>query len=121
MMEKRMQRELKYFIAHFGEKGAAKYPVHDGCYPVPSWLLAAQIISEGDLILLSCWSGHRGLYGGAAWGIGKVTRKAPCKGGTAIYYEPKPSSKPVARAKILACLPNNLKGKFIMGPVRKPL
>ena len=115
-----MQRELKYFIAHFGKKGEAKYPVDGGCYPVPSWLPAARIISEGDLMLLICWSGHKGLYGGAVWGVGEVRRKTPSGADTAIYYEPKPFSTPVPRDKVLGCLPNNLNGKFIMGPVRKP-
>lgn len=114
-----MQRELKYFMAHFGEKNAAKHPVHGGCYPVPSWLPAARIISEGDLILLICWGGHKGLHGDV-WGVGEVRRKAASGAGTAIYYELKPfSSTPVPRHKVLGCLPNNLRGRFIIGPVRK--
>jgi hypothetical protein len=118
MEDERSPHQPRYFLAHFGQKYAQKHPVNGGCYPVPSWNKASHVISQGDLLLLCCWGGHKSLFGGAAWGIGEVTHKKQHVKDTAIYYEPKPLLKAVERATIDACLTQKARGNFKMGPVR---
>jgi hypothetical protein len=119
MEEQQMQRQPRYFMAHFGEKYAREHPVDGGCYPVPSGFEAPQVISKGDRILLCCWGGHKGLFGGSAWGIGEVIHREQQGEDTAIYYDAEPWDKPIMRADIEACLSDEEKGKFKMGPIRK--
>ena len=117
-MEQKAQHELKYFIAHFGEKYAREHPVDGGCYPVPSWNEASQVISKGDLMLLCCWGGHKGLFGGDVWGIGEVTNKKQQMKRTVICYDSKPLPEAVVRATIDACLTEGERRNFKMGPAR---
>lgn len=117
-MEEKAQYEPRCFLAHFGKKHASVYPVDGGCYPVPSWNEASQVVSKGDLLLLCCWSGHKGLFSGDAWGIGEVTDRKICGDGTYIYYKHKSLPKPVKRVAIESCLTEREKCRFKMGPVR---
>ncbi len=120
-MEEKTKREPRYFVANFGEKFACKHPVDGGCYPVPAYYSDAMTISEGDIMLLCCWAGHKGLYKGDAWGLGKVTDKKERNGEYDIYYKWKQLVSPIEHTTIFECLKaENKAERFKMGAASKP-
>jgi hypothetical protein len=115
------QRECKYFIANFGEKFAVNHPVDGGCYPVPACYQDAKVISEGDIMLLCCWAGHKDLYKGDCWGLGKVTSKEERQGTYDVFYKWKQLISPIGHDTICGCLEaENLAKRFRMGAASAP-
>ena len=99
-----MIRKPKYFIANFGEKDSSTYPVDGECYPVPTKYSDTKMISEGDVMLLCCWAGHKNLHKGDAWGLGKVTDKKERGGlGCTLPSFNSTSPPPSLRFKPLKC------------------
>jgi len=116
-----MIRKLKYFIANFGEKDSSTHPVDGGCYPVPTKYSDTKMISEGDVMLLCCWAGHKNLYKGDAWGLGKVTDKKERGGGYYIYYEWMQFIPAISNDTIYNYLKAEKKeGRFITGAAYEP-
>jgi hypothetical protein len=120
-MKEKKQREPLYFVANFGQKHADEHPVDGRCYRVPACYNDSGMVSEGDIMLLCCWAGHRGLSNGDAWGLGKVTSKTGCDGNYDIYYEWKRLVPQIENATIYDCLKAEGKqGKFKTGGWCKP-
>ncbi len=110
MEEQQTQRETKYFIANFGKEHADKNPVDGGRYPVYSWFGDTKMISKGDIVLLSCWGGHKCLYGGDAWGVGEVTGKEDSEEKFIISYKWKQLVPSIKGDTIYDCLTDDKKG-----------
>ena len=90
-----MSVQANCLIANFGDKDPTN-PVDGGHYPVPSCFADTQAVSPGDLLLLVCWGGHKGLSGDA-WGLGTVTNKVEEEGGLVIQYRYIAFGSPIGR------------------------
>lgn len=112
-----MKVHANCFIANFGDKDPMN-PVDGGHYPVPSYFSDTKAVSPGDLLLLVCWGGHKGLYGDA-WGLGAVTNKIEHQEGFVIQYKYMAFGSPIKRAAILNCL-TPLEAKKFKVPHYKP-
>jgi hypothetical protein len=115
------EQKPKYFIANFGEKYSSTYPVDKGCYRVPTIYDDTKMISVGDIMLLCCWAGHKGLLNGDAWGLGKVTKKERDEKeqdeNYYINYKWMQFTPAISNDTIYTCLkPEGKEGKFKMGP-----
>ncbi|MGA8848735.1 MAG: hypothetical protein WB564_02785 [Dehalococcoidia bacterium] len=109
--EHQTQREVKYFIANFGQ-AHAENPVDGGYYPVYSWFGDTKMISKGDVMLLCCWGGHKGLWKGDAWGLGKVTGKEEREENLFISYRYRQFVPPIKGDDVYDCLTDAEKRKF---------